>query len=133
MRPPRRKRPRRRTINIPPDTDLEDLAARVVYEGSPEHKDIPSFAGQPRLRADASCCPREITDREMVSEWLRSAIRRGAKGAPWERELPRYVWYKHDNIVFEARLVNCEIGSYEGYPLDKEEWPRGIEQVYAET
>ena len=69
----------------------------------------------------------------MVSEWLRSAIRRGAIGAPWEGELPRYVWYKHDTIVFEARLVNREIGSYEGYPLDKEEWPRGIEQVYAET
>ena len=133
MRAPRRKRPRRRTINIPPDTDLEDLAARVVYEGSPEHKNIPSFAGRPRLRADASCCPREITDREMVSGWLRSAIRRGAIGAPWEGELPRYVWYKQDNIVFEARLVNRENGSYKGYPLDDDEWPRGIEQIYAET
>ena len=29
--------------------------------------------------------------------------------------------------VFEARLVNREIGSYKGYPLDNDEWPMGIE------
>ncbi len=136
MRAPRRRRPRRRTIDVPPDTDLEGLAGRVIrviYEGSPEHKDIPSFAGQPRLRADASCCPREITDQETVSGWLRFAIRRGAIGAPWQGEFPRYVWYKHANTVFEARLVNRETGSYKGYPLDEDEWPNGIERVYAET
>jgi hypothetical protein len=133
MRAPRRRRPRRRTINVPLDTNLDALANRVSYVGSPEHKVIPSFAGRPRLRADASCCPREITDREMVSEWLRAAIRRAAVGAPWEGEFPRYVWYMHRNIVFEARLVNREIGSYKGYPLDNDEWPMGIEQVYAET
>ena len=130
MRAPRRRRPRKRTIDVPPNTDLEGLAGRVEYEGSPEHKDIPSFAGRPRLRADASCCPREITDREVVSGWLRSAIRRGAMGAPWEGEFPRYVWYKRDNTVFEARLVNRGNGSYKGYPLDKDEWPNGIEQLY---
>ena len=43
------------------------------------------------------------------------------------------VWYMRHNIVFEARLVNREIGSYKGYPLDNDEWPMGIEQVYAET
>ena len=52
-------------------------------------------------------------------------------GAPWDGEFPRYVWYKRDNTVFEARLINRVNGSYKGYPLDKDEWPNGIEQVYA--
>ena len=132
MRAPRRRRPRKREILVSPDADLDDLANRAVYVGSREHKDVPSFAGQPRLRADASCCPREITDREAVSGWLRSAIRRGATGGPWEGGFPRYVWYKDGNRVFEARLVNREAGSYKGYPLDEDEWPKGIERIHVD-
>ena len=82
MRATRRRRPRKRRICVPPGTDLDVLADRVTYVGSPEHKDFPTFAGQPRLRGDASRCPREITDREMVRGWLCSSIRRGATGAP---------------------------------------------------
>ena len=77
------------------------VADRVAYQGSPEHKDVPSFAGQPRLRADASCCPREIVDPKMVCGWLRSAIRHGATGAPWEGGFPRSVWYKEGGTLFE--------------------------------
>ena len=133
MRASRRKRPRKRTMCVPPDPNLDCLARRVGYVGSPEHKDFPSFAGPPRLRSDASCCPREIKDREVVCEWLRSAIRRGAVGAPWEGDFPRYVWYKDGDVVFEGRLVNRGNGSYKGYPLDSEEWPDGIEEIYAEA
>lgn len=135
MRATRRRRPQRREILVPSGVDLNGLANRVVYVGSPEHKDIPSFAGQPRLRADASCCPREIVElgQKVVCGWLRSAIRRGATGAPWEGGFPRYVWYKEGDTVFEGRLVNREIGSYKGYPIDKDEWPRGIEKKYATT
>ena len=114
-------------------TDLDALADRVMYVGSPEHKDIPSFVGQPRLRGDASRCPREIADRDLVNEWLRSSIRRGATGAPWEGEFPRYVWYKFGATMFEGRLVNREAGTYKGYPLNEDEWPNGIEAIYAET
>ena len=133
MRAPRRRRPRKRTMCVPLDRNLDCLAKRVGYVGSPEHKDFPSFAGPPRLRSDASCCPREIKDREVVCEWLRSAIRRGAVGAPWEGDFPRYVWYKHGDIVFEGRLVNRGNGLYKGYPLDSEEWPDGIKEIYAEA
>ena len=68
MRAPRRRRPRKRDLCVPPGTHLDSLAERVRYEGSPEHKDFPSFAGQPRLRSDASCCPREIKDQEVVCD-----------------------------------------------------------------
>ena len=133
MRAPQRRRPRKREIHLPPAAiDLDRLADRVRYVGSPEHKDTPSFAGAPRLRADASCCPREMTaDLERINEWLRQAIRAGAVGAPWEGGFPRYVWYKYGKIVLEGRLVNRETGEYKGYPLGRHEWPAGIEETHA--
>ena len=121
----------RRRIHVPEGTNLAALASRVEYEGSPEHKDIHSFAGFPRLRADASCCPRDIRDQESVREWLRCAVRRGAVGAPWEAGFPRYVWFKRDDVVFEGRLVNRGQGTYKGYPLSRQEWPPRIEEIYA--
>ena len=128
MRAPRRRRPRKREVYVAPNTDLESVADRVTYEGSPEHKDIVSFAGRPRPRGDASLCPRDIVDVTVVTDWLRSAIRRGATGAPWEGDFPRYVWHKEGDTVFEARLVNRGNGSYKGYPLNGDEWSPGIEK-----
>ena len=114
----------RRERSVPPGTDLDTLAARATYVGSPEHKDAPSFAGPPRPRGDASICPREYKDdTELVTGWLRAAIRDGSTGAPWEGDFPRYVWHKENATVFEARLVNRGEGSYKGYPLDDDEWP----------
>lgn len=130
MRAPRRKRPAKRTLYVPPDTDLNDLCEKVRYVGSPEHKDVPSFAGPPRLRADASCCPRDLADLKTLVGWLRTAVKRGATGAPWEGAFPRYVWYKHEDTVFEGRLVNRGNGSYKGYPLARDEWPDAIELKY---
>ena len=131
MRAPQRKRPRKREINVPRDVDLAGIAEKVSYVGSPEHKDFPSFAGRPLLRADASRCPRWIKDRQVVEEWLRSAILQGAVGAPWERGFPRYVWRKENDTVFEGRLTNSVQGEYKGYPLERDEWPHGIEDMYA--
>ncbi len=130
MRAVRRRHPQPRKIHAPPAADLDRVASLAEYVGSPEHKDIPSFAGHPRLRADASCCPRGLADQRAINEWLRSAIRRGAIGSPWEGDFPRYVWYKHDNMVFEGRLVNRGAGTYKGYPLDSDQWPEGVEKLY---
>lgn len=126
MRAPKRRRPRRREIYVPPDADLQHLADMVTYEGSPEHKDFPSFAGQHKPRRDASLCPRNIRDATVVTGWLRSAIRAGATGAPWEGGFPRYVWHREGDTVFEGRLVNSGSGSYKGYPLHEDEWPRSL-------
>lgn len=134
MRSPSRRRPRIREIFVPQDADLDAVAIRARYVGSAEHKDIPSFAGQPRPRGDASLCPRTLgTERRRITGWLRDAIRNGLTGAPWEGPqpgFPRYVWYKYRDTVFEGRLVNCVLGEYKGYPLEKSEWPsvfRGID------
>ena len=134
MRAPRRHRPRPREIHAPIDAArLDSLARRARYVGSQEHKDVPSFAGAPRLRADASCCPRDLAqEQQRIDEWLRGGIRAGAVGAPWEGAFPRYVWYKHGETVFEGRLVNRETGEYKGFPLHRDEWPRGIEERYAD-
>ena len=132
MRAPRRQRPRPREMYAPPpDLDLDLLASRVRYVGSPEHKDFPSFAGSPRLRADASSCPRHIRDADLVTGWLRSAVRRGAISARMEGGFPRYVWHREDDTVFEARLGNRGDGSYKGYPISEDEWPDRFREMYA--
>lgn len=133
MRSPKHTRDRsRRIAPVPIRADLAALAKEVTYVGSPEHKDFPTFAGRPVLRSDASCCPRDISaDKSIPEVWLREAISRGAVGAPWENRFPRYVWYQYEGVVFEGRLVNRENGSYKGYPLEDDEWPPGIDEIYA--
>lgn len=59
-----------------------------------------------------------------MTEWLRSAIRNGMVDGRRDGGFPRYVRYREDDTVFEGRLTNGGPGAYEGYPLDREEWPR---------
>lgn len=117
---------RRTRIEPPQDVDLRRLASRAVYVGSPEHKDIPSPAGAPRLRSDATRCPRDLHDFEELTNWLREAIAAGQIGAPWEGDYPRYAWVRNDRGCFEARLTNREIGHYKGYPLLPDEVPEWL-------
>lgn len=131
MRAPQRKRPLRRRVEGPGTLNAAAITERVSYVGSSGHKETPSFAGQPRPRADASICDRALSeDRERVTEWLRQAIERGAVGGVREGDFPRYAWYKEGSIVYEARLVNRELGEYKGYPLNETEWPDGLDSIY---
>jgi hypothetical protein len=132
MRAPRRRRPAVRRIAVPElGLDREALARSVRYVGSPEHKTSPSFAGHPRPRADASTCDPVLANRQtLVTRWLRAGIRAGTVSGTWEGGYPRYVWYYNDGQVYEARLVNRASGEYKGYPLDRLEWPEGIQQHY---
>jgi len=104
------------------------LAKRVKYIGSVEHKDGPSPAGDPRPRADASICPyRSAKDFVRANEWLKKALLAGDFGAMWEGDYPRYIWYRGEGReVYEARLVNRERGEYKGYPLEPDQFPKGI-------
>jgi hypothetical protein len=123
-----------RILGQPPaGVDLDAVATICRYVGSPEHKDKPSFAGQPRPRTDASICDQRLNSAEQITTWLRAAIQKGAFGRLWEGNMPqfpRYVWYKDGETVYEGRLLNQELGEYKGYPLEREEWPDGIERLY---
>lgn len=132
MRLPRRRRPMHRHVVRPgAELNVSEIADRVIYVGSPEHKDTSSFAGAPRPRTDASICDKRLSqDLELVTEWLRAAIRRGAIGGILEGGFPRYVWHKEGSLVYEARLVNRELGEYKGYPLNETEWPEGLDPLY---
>jgi hypothetical protein len=131
MRATKRKRPQVRKIGIvPPNVDLERIANRATYVGSPEHKDTPSLAGAPRPRADASICDRRFAqDFDEVRDWLRQAILSGNVSEYWEGDFPRYVWYQDGDTVYEGRLVNREAGSYKGFPLLRFQWPEGMKAV----
>lgn len=127
MRAPARRREFRRATSSPPEgCDLTELGKAVRYVGSAEHKSYPSFAGSPKLRADATKCDPGLTDAASITSWLRNGIRSGRVGAPWEGRFPRYVWHEVDGVLFEARLVNREAGEYKGYPLDPSERPDGL-------
>lgn len=124
--PTRRRAPYRMIVPPPAGRDLEAIAGRVRYVGSPEHKDTPSFAGQPRPRADATICDRSFAGRQSeITEWLREAIRRGQTG-DWVGAFPKYAWLRVGDAVYEARLVNSGNGEYKGFELMRDEWPAGL-------
>jgi hypothetical protein len=99
-------------------SDVADVAARVSYTGSPEHKHAVTFAGNPRPRADATICDSSFAKRlAEIQLWLRAAIRMQCCGGPWENGFPRCVWYKAGDTVFQGRLVNRVSGQYKGWQL----------------
>lgn len=115
-------------VPAPTQEALSELALRARYVGSPEHKNHPSFAGRPAPRADASLCDPVFKDRQdELTEWLRRGILAGQIGCPWEGDFPRYVWLRQGDKVFEARLVNRELGHYKGWELRTEEYPEGLQ------
>ncbi|GAA1163809.1 hypothetical protein MOX01_15050 [Microbacterium oxydans] len=125
MRSPGRKRPIPHSLDteVAPSV-LEKWADFAQYVGSPEHKSYPSFAGPPRLRSDATQCPKQLNDANQVTEWLRRGILDGNVSAYRDGgNYPRYVWGWHLDRWFEARLVNSEQGTYKGYPVRDDEVP----------
>src|ERR1700675_2899535 len=98
----------------------EFAASRASYMGSPEHK-------LPGARSDATLCPPELESRQPeLTEWLRDAIAHGNAGGFMEGAFPRYVWYNHEDHLFEGRLTNQGLGEYKGYPIDPDEGPLGL-------
>jgi hypothetical protein len=110
----------------PAGADVEAAASVARYVGSAEHKSFPSFAGAPRLRADATKCPPHLADAEELTEWLRRAIRSQQTSGRWEGGFPRYAWLAVEGTVFEARQLGPGSGQYKGYPLVPGEAPKGL-------
>lgn len=127
MRAPHRKRPRLRSRSKSVTPARLDQCAEVArYVGSPEHKTYPSFAGAPKLRSDATPCPTHLKDADVLTQWLRQALRQGNIGEPICGGFPRYVWVVRDGQWFEAMLTNQELGQYKGYPIRSDEAPRDL-------
>lgn len=125
----RRAKPNRRKIApAPPDVDLEEVATRVRYIGSPEHKSGPSFAGGLKgRRPDASICPNSLNwSQDTMTQWLQLAIIAGHFGAEWEAGFPRYVWYRDGETLYEGR--HSGNGEYHGYPLESGETVMGLNE-----
>ena len=76
------------------------------------------------------CDPQLAQCQEMVTDWLRDSIRRGNVSALQDGDFPRYAWHREGDTVYEARLVNRELGEYKGYPLNRNEWPKGMDQSH---
>jgi hypothetical protein len=124
MRKPHRRRPQPRDRAVPlPGIDLARLSRSVRYVWSAEHKNHLSPAGLPRLRSDATPCPEDRVEADIL-RWLREAIADGDVGGLWEGQpYPQLAWKRVDDVVYEARLSNAEQGWYHGYPIDSTECP----------
>src|SRR6266699_551723 len=90
----------------------QEVAAQVTYVGSAEHKDVPSFAGNPALRSTASRCDPRYQNPELITDALREAIRRECVGAEFEGVFPKYVWGWFDGQLYEARHIGGAGGQY---------------------
>ena len=119
------RRKRRSIGRWPEDEDSpEELAERVEYVGSPEHKDHPSPLGPPRLRSDATPCEVHMThDVNGNTEALREGIRRRCVSPIFEGGYPKYVWTWVNGVLYEARHINGPQGTYKGYRLEEVERP----------
>jgi hypothetical protein len=127
MRAPGRRRQKPKERAEPASSvDFAALAADVRYVWSAEHKDQVGPAGLPRLRSDATRCPTDVTE-EQVLGWLCEAIAAGDVGGLWgDQPYPQLAWKRVGNTVYEARVSNAEQGWYHGYPLDPTEWPKWL-------
>lgn len=102
--------------------DPDTLIQRIRYVGSAEHKDYPSFAGDPALRSDASRCDPAIT-RDQAESVLKKAIRLRCVSPQQENGFPRYAWGWLDGRLYQARLINREQGHYKAWPIEDIEAP----------
>jgi len=131
MRKPQHSRNKARRIAPLEGVKYAALASRAKFKGSPVHKSVHTWLGNPQLipRSNRSICPehwRSKDDRKMLEEHLQTALAAGQVSAYHEGEFPKQVWCIIDGQAFEGFLINRELGEYKGYPLDAEEWPPGL-------
>jgi hypothetical protein len=104
-----------------------EVAERVRYVGSQEHKDRPvdpsyEFQSQPQLRSDASRCDSGI-ERTTAEQALRQGIRRQCVSAVFVGDFPLYVWAWLGGRPYQARVTNATQGHYKGWPVEAWELP----------
>lgn len=131
----RHHRAKHRVLHPWPDEQHtpEDVAERVRYVGSAEHKGSWSSHHNPRLRSDASECPPDLSqDLRANTEHLKRGILAKCVGRDFEDGFPKYVWVWVDDTLYEARHIRGPMGTYKAYPLEPVERPkdnRGLLEV----
>jgi hypothetical protein len=107
---------------------LRNAAETARYISSPYHRASNSLMGRlsSRRYPHASKCDPDWT-LQTATGALREAIRAGRVSEAWEGAFPRYVWHFREEVLYEGRLSNRELGHYHGYPLeDRSQWPKNI-------
>lgn len=101
---------------------LDQMAARVVYGGNPEHKRNPGDFGltppaDPR-QGKSLCDVAGIFKRAVALQHLQEGLRKGLVSDRVESGWPKNIWSVTPNgIPLEAQLENPVQGSYHGYPM----------------
>lgn len=121
-------RPNRRVKaiwNDCPSEQLKTAATIAIYEGSAYHRRRGNGNSATRRYPAASKCDDRWTN-DTATKALRSAISQGHVSDDWRGGFPRNVWYVADEVVYEAFLHNEGVGAYHAFPLNEDEWPRGL-------
>ncbi|MDD2728274.1 hypothetical protein [Malikia sp.] len=113
----------------PTRPDLERYAAHARYIGSGEHKSAPWHGITPasRKEKDANRCPPHLT-RDQATAMLKAGILAGNISEEFEGALPKRVWYKGEQGIFEARLTDrADLES--GKPAGYKGWPESLDKL----
>ena len=128
------RKPRQTTIRVRTTDELEELAERATYVGSPEHKLGRWWGGLPqgrqlpggrvgrRRKQHTTPCPLyRRSDQVRATKWVRNAIRAG-QCRFYESDLfPKRIWYEADGEIWIGLRVTDGLGEYKGWPGDEEE------------
>jgi hypothetical protein len=109
--------------------ELELLSQQVRYIGSGIHKrgknPLAPYQWNTKPSPGSSICPQHIKDEKIVTEWLRTAVKKGAITKNAKR-----VWYIGVEGIFEAMSSNNN--EYHGYPITDDELPPGVKELYGQ-
>jgi hypothetical protein len=107
-------------IYPPQNANLNAIAEEAWYGGASYHKKTPSFAGPPGWRPGKTACPSRFKDQQdMLTGWIKEAIRRGVVSEEFQGDFPAVVWYldTERDEVYRAELTQRTTGEYHGYPI----------------
>jgi hypothetical protein len=130
------KRPTQRPVRVLSQEERNELAAKAVYTGSPEHKKTAWWGGLPEARdlgggrigrpgkEQTTECPLTSTkDKVRATTWVREAIKTGqCKYFEGNNEgFPNRVWYEANGRIWSGWCTNRSSGEYKGWPIDEDE------------
>jgi hypothetical protein len=108
-------------LAVPAQLDLQELAAKVRYVPSGEHKTYPSETGLWTIghKIDKAKCDRfDPAHWPRIEQVLQDPVRHGCIDSEFRGEFPARAWAYINDTLHEARLSNLVNGEYHGFPLD---------------